>query len=426
MQKQRFFPFSKIRSEYLFVILLLIPVGIVLASWLFQRYQARPVVRHQLEEVTARWLRAHSSPSDTVYASRRIGYLAVRPTLPWPEGLLSEQDLLEALVENHPAYCVSIRDIAWDRLTRTGWFQERYELLQSFNSPYEAASPFSIWGYRSGKFDLGEFQARELELSDNINITGLRYWPDRIKPGEAVYVTLYLQATRPLTRALDTVARVLSPSDGANWAQQEHLVPHGIPVDWWAVDQALAERFVLTTTAKTPVGAHHLDVFVEGAEEQRVPLGYVVVPWGGEMSGATALDANLGGQITLRSFETVDSLSPGERLDVTLYWEATRPPDDDYVVFVQLLDADGRRVAGHDGVPGEGRYSTWAWIPGEIVRDVHHLFVDPELPGGTYRLLVGMYNWPDMERLPVWNREGVEQPDQAIELQSICLLVTGR
>jgi hypothetical protein len=36
-----------------------------------------------------------------------------------------------------------------------------------------------------------------------------------------------------------------------------------------------------------------------------------------------------------------------------------------------------------------------------------------------YRLQVGMYRWPSLERLPVWDSGGIEQVDRVIVLQSI-------
>jgi hypothetical protein len=119
------------------------------------------------------------------------------------------------------------------------------------------------------------------------------------------------------------------------------------------------------------------------------------------------------------SFESPDSLSPGAEFDVVLYWEALRPPEDDYVVFVHLLDADGQLVASHDGPPLDGRYPTTAWLPGDVVPHVVHMALDPQAPGGTYLLQAGMYQWPGMERLPVWDSEGVEQTDRVVVLQLI-------
>jgi hypothetical protein len=104
---------------------------------------------------------------------------------------------------------------------------------------------------------------------------------------------------------------------------------------------------------------------------------------------------------------------------VVLYWEARRPPEENYVVFVHLLDAEGQIVANHDGSPMQARYPTRAWLPGDIVRDVHRLVLDSSVPVGEYQLKVGMYRWPDLDRLPVWDSQGVEQADRAFVLQSV-------
>jgi hypothetical protein len=416
-----------------------LPLGVAQASSLLERYQSRPVIRQGLEQQVGDWLRAHSEPAATVFGSESVGYLADRPTLPWNGGDSDQAELvllLQALIENPPRYCVSFRGIAWDRLIRTGWFQERYEPLQKFESPYDATSPFTIWGYRSSAFDLGEFRPLSVQLPGKVNLVGYQYWPDRIQPGDAVHVSIFLQATQPMTTAFRTVVRVVSSSDGVGWAQRDMITPRNIPASWWQTGQVIAERFVLTTTAETPIGAYHLNIscvepgwsrrsflpmYHNGNADPlyRLFLGYVVVPWQGEMDAATPVGANFGDQISLLGFEVADSLPPGGELDVTLYWEALRQPEDDYTVFVHLLDANGQIVAGHDGPPMDRRYSTKSWIPGEIVPDVHRLSLDPEIPVGTYWVKLGMYRWPSLERLSVWDRQGMEQEDQAIVLQSI-------
>jgi hypothetical protein len=138
------------------------------------------------------------------------------------------------------------------------------------------------------------------------------------------------------------------------------------------------------------------------------------------MDLAQPVGANFGDQINLLGFEAGDKLSPGtESLEVTLYWEARQPPADDYVVFVHLVNANGDLVGSHDGPPMDRRYPTGAWLPGEVVPDVHLILLDPGIPVGIYRLQVGMYRWPSLERLPVWNTRGVEQRDRVIALQSI-------
>ena len=215
------------------------------------------------------------------------------------------------------------------------------------------------------------------------------------------------------------MVRVRSPEDGTGWAQADSLTPRSMPVDWWQEGQVVAERFTLTTTTEMPVGAYQLDMWVPGSDVKSLVLGYVAVPWQGEMEDVVAAEARFSDEIRLLSYKDIDSTSVTTELDVTLYWEAIRPPDGNYTVFVHLVDPDGRRVTSHDGIPMDKRYPTQAWIPGEIVPDVHRLPLEPDLPAGRYLVKVGMYTWPSLERLPVWERSEAEQIERAVSLVSI-------
>jgi len=84
---------------------------------------------------------------------------------------------------------------------------------------------------------------------------------------------------------------------------------------------------------------------------------------------------------------------PGKPLLVTLYWQVTGDTDDNYPLFVQLVTADGRRIAGRDTHAGLGRYPTsqwstsqWStsqWQPGEIIADTIPVPIPDGLEGPT-------------------------------------------
>jgi len=414
-----------------------LPLGLAQTSSLMRRYQLRPVARQELEQQTGDWLRTHSEPTATVFGSDRIGYLADRATISWDgsDGNPTESSLLvRALAENPPEYCVSLKSIAWDRLTRTSWFQDHYQRLREFASPFHASSPFVVWGYRSSAFDLGEHRPLNVRFPGEVDLLGYKYWPDRIEPGEAVYVTLVLRATQSVGDSFRAVLRVASPSDGVAWAQRSAITHRSVLEDWWQTEQIVFDQFVLTTTTDIPVGTYHLNVSTmtpdlrntlpmyrngDRSPLDQIILGPVVVPWRGELDTATMVDATFGDQVKLLGFEAVDTLSPGAEFDVTLYWTAQRTPKDDYIVFVHLLDAEGQAFASHDGPPMAGRYPTSAWLLGDVVPDVHRLVLDPKTPVGTYEIRVGMYSWPSLERLPVLDRQGAVQAEGVIVLQSI-------
>ncbi|MCP4544287.1 MAG: hypothetical protein GY832_44820 [Chloroflexi bacterium] len=417
-----------------------LPLGVAQVSVFWQWHQFRPVVRQQVEQQAGDWLRAHSDPTAIIFGSKWVGYVADRLTIPWG-GSDSDQDSvaarLKSLNENPPGYCVSFKSIGWDHLTRADWFLDNYVPLQTFESPHYAASSFTVWGYRFRGVDWGERQPLNVQFPEGVNWVGYSFSPGRIQPGEDVRVTFFLQATQPFTQPYQTVVEVVSPSDGTAWARQT-ITPSEVLMGWWQTGGTVAERIVMTTTPDISVGAYHLDAHVvqsgsrirlpvyqdnDAAPLDRITLGSMVVPWHDDVAleRAQPVGASFGDQIRLLSFEAQDSLSPGSEFKVILYWDALRPPDDDYVVFVHLVDVEGQVVASHDGPPMDGRYATGAWLPGEVVPDVHHLVLDPSAPAGTYWLRVGMYRWPDMERFPVWDSQGLEQVERVIVLQSLAV-----
>ena len=84
-----------------------------------------------------------------------------------------------------------------------------------------------------------------------------------------------------------------------------------------------------------------------------------------------------------------------------LHWQARAIPEDDYTVFVQLLDPSGRLVAQSDCQPADGRSPTSSWEPGDKTIDEHLLALDKTLPPGRYTLIAGMYHLPTLKRLPL-------------------------
>jgi len=103
--------------------------------------------------------------------------------------------------------------------------------------------------------------------------------------------------------------------------------------------------------------------------------------------------------------------SPGQTLQLQLYWQALQPPIEDYTVFVHLLslengDGAGPLIAQQDNPPVRGTRPTSTWEPGVVVVDPYDLLIPQDTPSGEYVLAVGLYRWPDLSRLPVRSGEG--------------------
>ena len=93
-------------------------------------------------------------------------------------------------------------------------------------------------------------------------------------------------------------------------------------------------------------------------------------------------------------------LRPGDVLTMMLFWKSHEVVSEDYHVFVHLVDEDEHIWAQHDGPPGAGSLPTSQWTAGQRVYDIHAIEINPKAPPGEYDLLVGMYAWPSLQRLP--------------------------
>jgi len=436
-----------------------LPLTVAQTMSLAQSRPVHPDSHRALEAQAAEWVRATSSPNDSVMGSARLGYLAERPTLLY-EGRVQDAGELSTLVSYlqtaPPDVCVSYRSLAWDDLQRTGWFQNTYQVAAEFFSDYDPLSPIKVWLRRTVAFDLGPYETLSVRLPDGAAWVGANYEPDRVTPGETVTVTLFVHEPPVVAGTASSAGGghasiyLRSPGEGGRFAQSNGPVDRELVIDDPEIGWVWAETYLVETPHDLPMGAYYLsasladqgsDGFAHLYQDEitfpidRVTLGYVVVPWRGDLAGATPVEATPVGAtlsagpaadfpFTLLGYETNGEFAPGGAVDVTLYWEAQGDmggATEAYFVFVHLLDAGGHLVAQHDGPPVGGRYPLAAWIPGEPVPDSHTLSLDPALPAGMYTLQVGVYTWPTFERVPAWDAVGNRVPDDAVRLGDIAI-----
>jgi hypothetical protein len=120
--------------------------------------------------------------------------------------------------------------------------------------------------------------------------------------------------------------------------------------------------------------------------------------------GYTPFDLHFGPEIELvgaRSTPDELNLDAERVVTVSLYWRATQPIDQDYVLFVHLTDASGWVHVQRDTGSGWGFNPTSTWPQETLIEDMRSLPLPPHLPPGEYRVRVGWYAQPDVRRLPV-------------------------
>lgn len=126
---------------------------------------------------------------------------------------------------------------------------------------------------------------------------------------------------------------------------------------------------------------------------------YQRLPTLAEVDIAHPLEVDFGQMIILRGYDlTQDPLA----VTITLYWEAAQRPDFDYSVFVHLLDEQGELLGQQDHAPGSSRnHPPMTWEPKEIIVDEHRIQL-LRAPQGPLQMRVGVYNWANGDRLPVF------------------------
>ena len=110
-------------------------------------------------------------------------------------------------------------------------------------------------------------------------------------------------------------------------------------------------------------------------------------------------------QIALLDLQIEGPLRHGATVRANVLWQALRPPEKDYKVFIHVVDASGQIWGQRDTEPLAGVDPTSHWGEGQIVRDRYEFSIDIAGPREGYGLEIGMYDPDTGARLPLSNGE---------------------
>lgn len=244
-----------------------------------------------------------------------------------------------------------------------------------------------------------------------------------VAPGEALPVSVYWGAERPIGRSLRAIVELVDPRgevigrveavpfgnrySTTRWKPGEFFRDeYRVPVD------AAAPRVVadVRVGVRDPYGQPEI-LRLDGTGQNRFTAGRVKVegraPDPGPPLGAP-IDAVFGGQIRLRSVEA----QVGITVMVNLRFETVRAPDKDFTLFAHAFDAAGQPLGQADGEPRNGEYPTSFWSPGEVIVETRAL----RLERPPARLVAGWYDRATGARLPVLRADGTAWADNVVIL----------
>jgi hypothetical protein len=241
-------------------------------------------------------------------------------------------------------------------------------------------------------------------------------------PGRHIPLTLYWQKTGEVRSDYDVVLELTKPDGTPVW-QARHPVLFGEhPTSRWARGEILAETLPVTIPQTADSALKLWVALQDPSDSHRVPVtrGWLatqqswlflaevtIQPRPASPPDAPYLPANFEDKMWLVDYEIQNvQVRRGDALSLTLTWQALATMDEDYTVFVHILDDDDRIWGQEDIQPVRGTHPTTHWTDAELVLDPHTLWTDQEAPLGLYRLEVGVYLLRTMERLYLLDSAG--------------------
>ena len=356
--------------------LVLISSGLAIMS---ARDYAVPPPRVTTYRLLGEWIEKNTHPDETILVGDVgiMGYHARRRTIDSPGLIVADMHYKQdgyAVAKYKPDYVVATQYWTWGKLIGQDWFRYHYTPLAQFSTSGDDFSPMTVYRRR---FPIEPprqiIQGFDLPLSCPVRLNSNDRLPD------------------------ETRARLISP-EGEVLAETSHpFLWNQYPAPQVPAPEVLIDQIALPLTVRPGVYAWEMecDQIVSGDIEV-LPIdqapGYTSSP-----SAQWKNFARLRGVAFPEGFEVWS----GGSLDVMLHWEALGAAQQDYSVFVHLLDANGHLAAQNDGYPRDGLRPTTNWQTGEMIVDIRRISLPADLPEGKYTLVIGWYDWRTGDRLSV-------------------------
>lgn len=267
--------------------------------------------------------------------------------------------------------------------------------------------------FRSRPAEAPPAKARPLDLTfdGELRLSGYSLSNDRPEPGETVTVTLLWEPVAPEGEYVAFVHLVSQAGDGV--AGHDAALLNGIyPASHWSRSsrsQPFPDRHPLTLPDDVLPDRYRLEVglYRPGTVEpvgERETLDFLSI---GDQAVEAVLESPMIARFVngtaLYLLDLDEDLHPGSIARLHLAWQSGPAGfDENYTVFLHLLDGEGHIAQQWDAPPTGGWYATSYWRSGEVVLDEHKLDFSPMLPPGRYQLVAGLYRADDT-RLPLEN-----------------------
>jgi|GEM_PF-6561418 len=239
-------------------------------------------------------------------------------------------------------------------------------------------------------------------------LIGLDLEREEVMAGQVMAMALYWQAVEDTIR-VPQVKLHLSSAAGERFELAGGRLDGGkLAGRVWRAGEAVCTTMSITTPVDAPPNEYELVLESEG---DIFSLGRLRIQ---ERKGSFEAPASefvekiqLGDEVLYWGQDPLPStVKPGQKLSVSLYWQALKQTSNSYKVFLHLVAPNGAIVAQVDSLPMNGSFPTVDWLAGEFVRDVYELTIPEDCEQGLFHLVGGMYDELTQRRLEVRGFQG--------------------
>ena len=116
-------------------------------------------------------------------------------------------------------------------------------------------------------------------------------------------------------------------------------------------------------------------------------------------------DIRFGNELVLSGYRLVpnDTAQGGETVHTVVQWRATQDIHTQFTMVAQVLDVNGHVWAQDSRDPVYGLVPTQHWKTGDLIRDQYTFALPVEMPPGTYRITLSVWDQAAGKSLPTYN-----------------------
>ena len=245
--------------------------------------------------------------------------------------------------------------------------------------------------------------------NQGLELIGWDVSPGPVQAGATLLVQLRWQAAGAMSADLAPLLQLRAAS-GATVAQAT-VLPGGAryPTSRWPRGRVVQSDVTLHVPAGAAAGGYSLRLELPGTPPVvfagfppllvQAPARSFAMP-----TIASRLNARFNGQVlllgsSLPAAVSNGSLTPGQTLALTVYWQDLRPLAASLKVFLHLETPAGQIIAQDDGYPAAGTLPTLTWMPTQIITDPHRLLIPAGAHAGSAVLTAGLYDPSNGTRL---------------------------